>query len=223
MRLLIIEDSIALSRTMKEGLEEFGFQVDVSYNGLEGEQKAYVTAYDCILLDLNLPDKDGIEILKFLRSHDISVPVVILTARDQIEEKALGLDQGADDYITKPFQLVELRARIQAVIRRSHGRSNPLITLGYIKIHPASRKVYVQDQLVALSSKEFDILEYIAERHPAVVSAEEIVEHVYDEDFDPFSSVLRVHLTRLRRKLKDAAQKDILLTIRGKGYHICVE
>ena len=98
-----------------------------------------------------------------------------------------------------------------------------MITLGYLTIHPASRKVYIKDQEVALSSKEFDILEYIAERHPAIVSAEEIVEHVYDEAFDPFSSVLRVHLTRLRKKLKDAAQQDVLLTIRGKGYHLCVE
>lgn len=223
MRLLIIEDTIALLHMMKEGLEALGFQVDTAETGLDGEQKAYITSYDCILLDLNLPDKDGIEILRFLRTNDILTPVVIITARDQIEQKTLGLDQGADDYITKPFQLAELRARIQAVIRRYHGRTNPLISIGCLRIHPASRKVCINEQEVALSSKEFDILEYIAVKHPAIVSAEEIVEHVYDEDFDPFSSVLRVHLTRLRRKLKDAAQQDILITIRGKGYYLCVE
>lgn len=223
MRLLIIEDSIELASLMKAGLEEYGFQADVASTGLEGEEKAYVTSYDCILLDLNLPDKDGIEILKFLRSSDVQIPVVIITARDQIEEKTLGLDQGADDYITKPFQMAELRARIHAVIRRYHGRSHPLITIGCLQIHPASRKVYVKNQEISLSAKEFDILEYIAERHPAVVSAEEIVEHVYDEEFDPFSSVLRVHLTRLRKKLRDGASQELLANIRGKGYYLCVD
>lgn len=223
MRLLIIEDTIALLHMMKEGLQALGFQVDTAETGLDGEQKAYITSYDCILLDLNLPDKDGIEILRFLRTNNILTPVVIITARDEIEQKTLGLDLGADDYITKPFQLAELRARIQAVIRRYHGRTNPLISVGCLCIHPASRKVYINEHEVALSSKEFDILEYIAVKHPAIVSAEEIVEHVYDEDFDPFSSVLRVHLTRLRKKLKDAAQQDILMTIRGKGYYLCVE
>lgn len=223
MRLLIIEDTVELSNMMKEGLEQLGFQVDVAYSGKEGEEKAFITPYDCVLLDLNLPDKDGIDILKFLRDSEVSIPVVIITARDQIEEKTLGLDQGADDYITKPFEIAELRARIQAVIRRYHGRSNPLITLGCLQIHPAARKGLVNGQEVMLSSKEFDILEYIALRHPAVVSAEEIVEHIYNEDFDPFSSVLRVHLTRLRKKLKEAAQHDVLITIRGKGYYLCVD
>lgn len=223
MRLLIIEDTIDLAINMKKGLENFGFQVDVAHTGEDGEEKATINSYDCILLDLNLPDKDGMEILASLRTSAKALPIVIISARDQVEEKTLGLDQGADDYITKPFQLAELRARIQAVIRRYHGRSNPLITLGSLSIHPASRKAYVLEEELSLSSKEFDILEYLAERYPSVVSAEEIVEHVYDEDFDPFSSVLRVHLTRLRRKLKDAAHKDVLMTIRGKGYYLCVD
>lgn len=223
MRLLIIEDTVDLARNMKKGLEQYGFQVDVAHTGNDGEEKAYVTPYDCILLDLNLPDKDGLEILASLRCANNMQPIVIISARDQLEEKTLGLDQGADDYITKPFQMAELRARIQAVIRRYHGRSNPYIQLGELTIHPASRKAYVCQQELPLSSKEFDILEYLAERHPSVVSAEEIVEHVYDEDFDPFSSVLRVHLTRLRKKLKDAADKDVLMTIRGKGYYLCID
>lgn len=223
MRLLIIEDTKELADSMKTGLEKAGFYVDVSYNGLEDEERAYVNGYDAVLLDLNLPDKDGLDILKFLRSEHIETPVIIITARDEIEERALGLDLGADDYLTKPFQLLELRARVQAVIRRFHGRSNPVIEIGGLTVHPASRTAMWLGKPIPLPAKEFDILEYIAQRHPAVVSGEEIVEHVYDESFDPFSTVLRVHLTKLRKKLTEAAGKNILVTTRGKGYSLCAD
>lgn len=221
MRLLIIEDNKPLANSMKAGLEKAGFHIDVSYTGLDGEERAYVNGYDAILLDLNLPDKDGIEILKFLRSSDIVTPVIIITARDEIEERALGLDLGADDYLTKPFQLLELRARVQAVIRRFNGRATPNITVGDLVIDPAARKAEIKGVKLELAAKEFDILEYIASLNPKVVSSEEIAEHVYDESFDPFSSVLRVHLTRLRKKLSEAAGYDVLITIRGKGYYLC--
>lgn len=221
MRLLIIEDNKPLANSMKVGLEKAGFHIDVSYTGLDGEERAYVNGYDAILLDLNLPDKDGIEILKFLRSSDIVTPVIIITARDEIEERALGLDLGADDYLTKPFQLLELRARVQAVIRRFNGRATPNITVGDLVIDPAARKAEIKGVKLELAAKEFDILEYIASLNPKVVSSEEIAEHVYDESFDPFSSVLRVHLTRLRKKLSEAAGYDVLITIRGKGYYLC--
>ncbi len=223
MRLLIIEDNKELADSMKAGLEKAGFPADISYTGCEGEERAYVNGYDAILLDLNLPDKDGIDILKFLRSEHIETPVIIITARDEIEERARGLDLGADDYLTKPFQLLELRARVQAVIRRFNGRTNPVIEIGALSVHPASRTVKWNGKAVQLAAKEFDVLEYIAEKHPAVVSSEEIAEHVYNEDFDPFSTVLRVHLSKLRKKLKDAAKRDILITTRGKGYSLCTE
>ena len=222
MRLLIIEDNIELSLSMKKGLKTYGFHIDVSNTGIEGEEKAYVNEYDAILLDLNLPDKDGLAILKFLRESDINVPVIIITARDEIEERAMGLDLGADDYLTKPFQLLELRARIQAVIRRFHGRTNSVITISDISVNPATRNVEINGRRVPLVAKEFDIFEYLAQRHPAVVSAEELAEHVYDETFDPFSSVLRVHIARMRKKLIAAGGDcDIIQTIRGKGYSIC--
>lgn len=127
------------------------------------------------------------------------------------------MDLGADDYLTKPFQLLELRARVQAVIRRFYGRTNPLIGIGDLTIHPVSRKALWNGKEITLAAKEFDILEYIAEKHPAVVSSEEIVEHMYNEDFGPFSTVLRVHLSKLRKKLEDACGKNILVTTRGKG------
>lgn len=223
MRALIIEDHKELADSVKAHLIQENYQVDVAYEGLIGEEKAYVNCYDVILLDLNLPDKDGIEILKFLRNEGIDTPVVIITARDELEERTLGLDAGADDYIGKPFQLKEVSARIRAVIRRYHGRSNPIITIGSLSIDPASRQAKWDQQLIPLNVKEFDILEYLAIRHPAVVSSEEITEHIYDDDFDPFSSILRVHLTRLRRKLNAATGKDILANMRGKGYYLCVE
>lgn len=220
MRLLIIEDNKELAYNMKDGLESLNFIVDVANYGEEGEEKACVNNYDVILLDLNLPDKDGLEILKFLRSNNIETPVIIISARDEIEERALGLDLGADDYVTKPFEIVELRARIQAVVRRFYGRSNPIIRVGTIEINPHSRKVTVDNKEVNLGTKEFDIVEYIANNHPAVVSSEEIAEHIYDEFFDPMSSVLRVHIAKLKKKLKEAAGRDIIQTTRGKGYSL---
>ncbi|PIH00698.1 response regulator transcription factor [Clostridium combesii] len=223
MRLLIIEDNIELANSMKMGLEKMGFHIDVSNTGSDGEEKASINEYDVILLDLNLPDIDGIEILNYLRSESIETPVIIVTARDEVEQLAFGLDNGADDYITKPFKLLELRARVHAIIRRFHGRTNPIINIGKLQLNPITRTVEIENKPVALVSKEFDILEYICYRHPAVVSSEEIAEHIYDENFDPFSSVLRVHIARLKKKLSNASGKEILINIRGKGYVLCIE
>ncbi|MBY6907569.1 response regulator transcription factor, partial [Clostridium botulinum] len=178
-----------LANSMKMGLEKMGFHIDVSNTGSDGEEKASINEYDVILLDLNLPDIDGIEILNYLRNESIETPVIIVTARDEVEQLAFGLDNGADDYITKPFKLLELRARIHAVIRRFHGRTNPIMNIGPLQLNPITRTVEIENKPVALASKEFDILEYICYRHPAVVSSEEIAEHIYDENFDPFSSV----------------------------------
>lgn len=223
MRLLVIEDNIELSNSMKKGLENMNFKVDISNTGEEGEEKASINEYDVILLDLNLPDTDGIEVLKYLRKKSIDTPIIIITARDNVSDLAIGLDNGADDYITKPFQLLEVRARIHAVIRRFYGRTNPIINIGTLKLNPVNRTVYIDEKEVILAIKEFDILEYICYKHPAVVSSEEIVEHVYDENFDPFSSVLRVHISRLKNKLKNVQGQEVLVNVRGKGYCLCVE
>lgn len=223
MRLLVIEDNIELSNSMKKGLENMNFKVDISNTGEEGEDKASINEYDVILLDLNLPDTDGIEVLKYLRKKSIETPIIIITARDNVSDLAIGLDNGADDYITKPFQLLEVRARIHAVIRRFHGRTNPIINIGTLKLNPVNRTVYIDEKEVILAIKEFDILEYICYKHPAVVSSEEIVEHVYDENFDPFSSVLRVHISRLKNKLKNIQGQEVVVNVRGKGYCLCVE
>lgn len=221
MRILIIEDNIELSNSLKRGLEKNGFYVDVANTGIDGEEKIFINQYDVILLDLNLPDKDGLEILSFLRKSNLQTPVIVITARDEIEQRAFGLNLGADDYITKPLQMLELRARIQAVTRRFYGRTNPEILIGDLNINPVNRQVLYENKPVILKAKEFDILEYIASRHPAIISSEEIGEHVYDENFDPFSSVLRVHIARLKNILKEVAGGDVLITVRGKGYYLC--
>lgn len=221
MRILIIEDDKQLSYEMKEGLEQRGFTIDIANTGMEGEEKAYVTNYDVILLDLNLPDKDGIEILTFLRDNDRNIPVIIVSARDEIEHRIRGLDLGADDYIVKPFDFVEMTSRIHAVIRRFYGRLSPQIVIDQLNISPKERSAYYFETSIELTAKEFDILLYIAENYPNVVSSEMIAEHVYDEFFDPFSSVLRVHIANLRRKLIQSAGKDLLITIKGKGYRLC--
>ncbi|BDP85959.1 DNA-binding response regulator (plasmid) [Enterococcus faecium] len=194
MRVLVVEDNRELVLSVKKGLEQENISVDVAYDGESGEEKAFINSYDGILLDLNLPKKDGLSVLQSLRAEEVESPVIIITARDEIEERAKGLDFGADDYLVKPFELLELKARIRAVIRRYHGRALPQISIGALKIDPLGRRVSYQKTEVVLKPKEFDILLCIAQRHPAVVSSEEISEHVYDEDFDPFSSVLRVHL-----------------------------
>lgn len=223
MRLLIIEDNVTLANTTRLALIEYGYTVDIAYNGSDGEEKAFVNSYDAILLDLNLPDKDGIEILKFLRGENIQTPVIIVTARDEIKQRALGLDLGADDYITKPFDLLELKSRVNAVIRRFNGRSSPVINIDNLSIIPSTREILWNNQVINLLPKEYDILEYLMMKYPKVVSSEEIVEHIYDEDFDPFSSVIRVHFSRLRKKLSDVIGYNIIITIRGKGVSICIK
>ena len=223
MRVLIVEDNIELSEYVKKSLEKDNFAVDISYDGVSGEEKAFVNDYDVILLDLNLPDKDGFEILSFLRNSNVQTPVIIITARDKTEQRVKGLDIGADDYITKPFDLTELKARLRAVSRRFQGRTNPIINIESLSINPLTRRAEYNGTIIPLSVKEFNILEVIAERHPSVVSAEEIIEHIFDETYNTFSSSLRVHIMRLRNKLYAASDKEILQTMRGRGYYLCLE
>jgi len=223
MRILIIEDNIELCQYMKKSLTREGFTVDISFCGKEGEEKAYVNEYDIILLDLNLPDGDGLEIIRFLRTSNIMTPVIMITARAEIADRVLGLDSGADDYIIKPFDLIELKSRIHAVVRRFQGRTNPLIHIGMLTVNPLTRQSEFAGTRIPLSVKEFDILEVIASRYPAVVSGEEIAEHIFDETYDTFSSSLRVHIMRLRNKLYDVADKELLKTMRGKGYYLCLK
>lgn len=221
MRILIIEDDKELSYEIKEGLEKKGFVVDVANLGLAGEEKAFVTDYEAVLLDLNLPDKDGLEILRFLRTENRNVPVLIISARDTLHDITCGLDSGADDYIIKPFDFEEVASRIHAVVRRFYGRTSALIRIGELEVNPQQRMASYGGKQIALSAKEFDILCYMAQHGPGIISSEEIAEHIYDEFYNPFSSVLRVHIANLRRKLKEVSERDLLVTWKGKGYQLC--
>lgn len=220
MRVLIIEDDRQLAKEMKTGLERQGFTVDIANTGLEGEEKASITDYDAVLLDLNLPDRDGLDILAFLRNSGRNMPVLIVSAREAVKERAAGLDLGADDYIVKPFDFIELTSRIRAVVRRFYGRTSPRITIGSLSVNPAARTAVWENVDIPLSVKEFDILLYLAECYPKVVFSEEIIEHTYNEEFDLFSSVLRVHISNLRKKLQAASGQNLLVTVKGKGYHL---
>lgn len=220
MKVLIIEDDKQLAKEMKTGLERQGFTVDIANTGLEGEEKAIITDYDAVLLDLNLPDRDGLDILAFLRNSGRNMPVLIVSAREAVKERAAGLDLGADDYIVKPFDFIELTSRIRAVVRRFYGRTSPRITIGGLSVNPATRTAVWENVDIPLSVKEFDILLYLAECYPKVVSSEEIIEHTYNEEFDLFSSVLRVHISNLRKKLQAASGQNLLVTVKGKGYHL---
>ncbi len=220
MKVLIIEDDKQLAKEMKTGLERQGFTVDIANTGLEGEEKAIITDYDAVLLDLNLPDRDGLDILAFLRNSGRNMPVLIVSAREAVKERAAGLDLGADDYIVKPFDFIELTSRIRAVVRRFYGRTSPRITIGGLSVNPAVRTAAWENVDIPLSVKEFDILLYLAECYPKVVSSEEIIEHTYNEEFALFSSVLRVHISNLRKKLQAASGQNLLVTVKGKGYHL---
>ena len=220
MKVLIIEDDKQLAKEMKTGLERQGFTVDIANTGLEGEEKASRTDYDAVLLDLNLPDRDGLDILAFLRNSGRNMPVLIVSAREAVKERAAGLDLGADDYIVKPFDFIELTSRIRAVVRRFYGRTSPRITIGGLSVNPAVRTAAWENVDIPLSVKEFDILLYLAECYPKVVSSEEIIEHTYNEEFALFSSVLRVHISNLRKKLQAASGQNLLVTVKGKGYHL---
>ena len=217
MRLLIIEDNIDSLISMKKILEKENFCVDIADNGIEGEEKAYINNYDLILLDLRIKDKDGKDIIKYLREENISSPIIVISAHQEVRES---LDLGADDYICKPFDFEVLIARINAVIRRSYGKSTPKINIGNLAIDTKLKKVTFENKKIELTSKEYSIFEHLALNHPRIVSSEEIQEHIYDEHFDLFSSVLRVHITKLRKKLKSITGTDILINIRGKGYSL---
>lgn len=220
MRLLIIEDDENILCCMKKVLTLKGFCVDAADNGIEGEEKAFVNDYDLIILDLVLPDKSGEEILRYLRKEDVQTPIIIITGNNSPKDVYNILNYGADDYIVKPFEFDILEARIQAVLRRVNGRANLIIEIKNMQINPITRNVYIDKKRIELTPKEFDILEYLAVKYPAIISSEELLEHVYDEFFDPFSSVLRVHIAKLRKKLKKYTGSEILFNIRGKGYSL---
>jgi len=213
MRVLVVEDEVDLARTVKQALEEDGFAVDVAHDGESGLFNAEGTDYDALVLDLMLPRMDGWTLLKKLRARK-KTPVLILTARDSTPDKVKGLNAGADDYLTKPFELSELLARVRALIRRAVEKPSPVIKLNGIEINTAARTVKKSGKPVELTAKEYALVELLALHKGELVTRTMIYDHIYDENDDSLSNVVDVYVSNLRRKLG----KDFLETRRGQGY-----
>lgn len=216
MRALLVEDDKDLARQLGEALAENGYAVDTAHDGEEGHFLGDTEPYDVIVLDIGLPVMDGIEVLEQWRTADISTPVLILTARDRWREKIAGLDAGADDYVTKPFQMEEVLARIRALVRRSTGNVSPVLTVGPVALDPSASVVTVEDRQVKLTAHEYKLLAYMMHHKGKVLSRTELIEHIYAQDFDKDSNTIEVFVGRLRKKLG----VEVIHTIRGLGYKL---
>ncbi|MBC7227436.1 MAG: response regulator transcription factor [Thermoflexales bacterium] len=221
MRVLLVEDEPDLAQALARGLRRQGYAVDVAENGERGWELGEVNDYDLLILDLNLPDMDGLEVCRRLRSSKPGLLILMLTARDRVMDKVIGLDSGADDYLTKPFHFEELLARVRALLRRDLRVREPILRVGDLKLDPASRIAWVGRRRLNLTHKEFGILEYLMRRAGEVVSQEELIEHVWNEDVNLFTSSVRVHVHSLRRKLEDDAKcPRYIETVPGGGYRL---
>jgi two-component system, OmpR family, response regulator PhoP len=219
VRVLLIEDEIRLAENVAGSLRESaGYAVDVSHDGEQGLFLAESNPYDLVLLDLMLPLMSGIEVLKAIRAAGQHSPVLVLTARDEKDSIIDLLNAGADDYLTKPFDLGELLARCKALIRRGKGRSSPLMKIGDLEINTANHLVRQAGDNVPLTAMEYRVLEYLAHRANAVVSKTELLEHLYDYNWEKFSNVIEVYVSGLRRKLNDGSSRQLIQTLRGQGY-----
>jgi DNA-binding response OmpR family regulator len=219
MRVLIIEDEIRLARNIAKVLdEESSWAVDISIEGEDGLHMAMTNPYDLIILDLGLPKISGFEILRGLRRKNITVPVLILTARDAPDDIVRGLETGSDDYMVKPFDMRELIARCKALVRRSYGRADSVIEVGDLSIDTAKHRVIVRSKTMRLSAMEYRLLEYLAMRAGQVVSKTDIVDHLYDFGSEKFSNVVEVYISSLRRKLNSESKTELIHTFRNQGY-----
>ncbi len=216
MRLLVVEDERALAKQICEALRAAGYAVDVAHDGEEGHYLGEVEPYDAVILDLGLPKIDGLTVLKRWRAAGHDMPVLILTARDRWNEKVEGFDSGADDYVSKPFSMEELLARLRALIRRAAGHASPELVCGLIRVDTRSGRVSVDGAPVSLTAHEFKLLSYLMHHQCKVVSRTELVEHMYDQDFDRDSNTIEVFVGRLRKKIGG----DFIKTIRGQGYRL---
>jgi two-component system OmpR family response regulator len=218
MRILVVEDDATLAAQLESGLKEAGYVVDTAKDGEAGHFLGDTEPYDAVVLDLGLPVLDGITVLTRWRSDGRTMPVLILTARDRWREKVAGFDAGADDYLTKPFQMEELLARVRALIRRAAGHASPVIEVGGIAIDTRAARVTREGEAVKLTAHEYKLIAYLAHERDRVVSRTELTEHIYDQDFDLDSNTIEVFIGRLRRKLGS----DVIETVRGLGYRLSV-
>ncbi len=218
MRILVIEDEEALRELLGRALKREGFAVDLAADGTDGMHIATEYPVDLAIIDLGLPGHSGMEILREVRKRELKYPVLVLTARSDWQDKVQALELGADDYVTKPFRLEELMARVNALLRRSAGHASPEVRFGPMQINLSSQDVRINDQLLELTSFEYKLLSYFALHPDQVVSKMELNEHLYDEDADPDSNVIEVIIGRLRKKLDPDGDWQPIETLRGRGY-----
>jgi DNA-binding response OmpR family regulator len=221
MRLLIIEDEPDLAEGLARGLRHHGYAVDMAYDGLQGWELASTNDYDLLILDLNLPAMDGLEVCRRVRANCPASLILMLTARSGPDERVVGLDLGADDYLVKPFHFAELVARIRALLRRDMRARTPLLQYRDLKLDPIARVAWLGKRRLELTGKEFSILEYLMRHQGEVVSQEALLEHVWDMQANPLTNTVRVHINSLRRKLEDMAETPRYIeTCIGHGYRL---
>jgi len=218
MRLLLVEDDARIARFVAKGLREQAYAVDVATTGDDALYQAAINAYDIVILDIMIPGRNGFEVCRELRKSGQRMPVLMLTARDAVEDRISGLDHGADDYLTKPFEFRELLARLRAVLRRSGELRPAKINIADLVLDTAAQSVSRAGRSVTLTAKEYALLEFLARNAGRVVGRAEIAEHVWDESFDPFSNLIEVYVNRLRGKIDTDPAKPLLHTRRGAGY-----
>ncbi|MHB1402965.1 MAG: response regulator transcription factor [Thiobacillus sp.] len=216
MRILVVEDEPTLAAQLAEGVREAGYAVDVAHNGLDAHFMGDTEPFDAVVLDLGLPQMDGITVLKKWRAAGRTMPVLILTARDNWHEKVAGIDAGADDYLTKPFHMEELLARLRALIRRAGGHASAELVCGPVTLDTRNNRVTVEGRALTLTSHEYRVLAYLMHHAGEVVSRSDLVEHIYAQDFDRDSNTVEVFIGRLRKKLPPG----LIETVRGMGYRL---
>ncbi|EEU12456.1 response regulator transcription factor [Anaerococcus vaginalis] len=218
MKILIVEDEKILNNTINKSLKDAGYEVESAFDGFDAMEMIEIESYDLIVLDLNLPNMDGMEILKNLRKEDVETKVLILSARSQIQDKVEGLDAGANDFLQKPFHLDELKARVRSLTRRNFIQNNTELSFDKIKFDSKNRTIFIEDKELKLTRKESGILEYLLLNQGRPVSQEELIDHVWDSSVDLLSNSIRVHISALRKKLKQELGYDPIENRIGIGY-----
>ncbi len=220
MKLLLVEDEKKVASFIKKGLEDEFHTVDIAHNGNEGSAMAQQKEYDLIILDIMLPYKDGITVTKELRAEKITTPILLLTAKDKVQDKVEGLDAGADDYLTKPFDFEELIARVRALLRRTENEKNLILKIKNLLLDTQTHKLKIGNDVIDLTPKEYSILEFLMRNKNKVVSRTKLTQHVYEYNFDPDTNVIDVYINKLRSKIESDSGKEIIQTVRGVGYII---
>jgi DNA-binding response OmpR family regulator len=221
MRLLLVEDENDFAQALAKGLRQQGYAVDIAENGNHGLELVALNEYDLLILDLNLPEVDGLEVCRRARANGLALLILMLTARGQPDERVIGLDSGADDYLVKPFHFAEFLARVRALLRRDMHNRALLLEYSDLKLDPATRTAWQSNRRLDLTGKEFGILEYLLRHQGEVVSQEALLEHVWDMQANPLTNTVRVHINSLRRKLEDTAETPRYIeTIIGQGYRL---